>query len=380
MLRLRDPRRFGAVLWFAGPAEQHPLLQHLGPEPLQDEFTAGYLKTAFSRRKSAVKTALMDNKIVVGVGNIYANEALFAAGILPTRRADRVSAEECRRLVAEIRSVLQRALKAGGSSLRDFLHSDGQSGYFQQQYQVYGREGEPCHQCGTPIARQTIGQRSSFYCPTTQRTTRRTLVRVLETILRLLHPIMPFITEELWQVVAPLANAKTADSIMLAAYPKADPEKIVQAAFDQMAQLQDLIGAVRNLRGEMGIAPNVKAPLFVEGSAELEGLLKYLPSLTRLTEAKLVDSLPEAEDAPVAVCNGARLMLKVEIDKAAETARLSKEAEKLQKALDKLNAKLSKPGYTEKAPAHLVEKDKADLAELEDKMAKVQTQLAKLKD
>ena len=216
-------------------------------------------------------------------------------------------------------------------------------------------------------------------CPTTQRTTRRTLVRVLETILRLLHPIMPFITEELWQVVAPLANAKTADSIMLAAYPKADPEKIVQAAFDQMAQLQDLIGAVRNLRGEMGIAPNVKAPLFVEGSVP-EALLKYLPALTRLTEAKTVDRLPESEDAPVAVCNGARLMLKVEIDKAAETARLSKEAEKLQKALDKLNAKLSKPGYTEKAPVHLVEKDKADLAELEDKMAKVQTQLAKLKD
>ena len=216
-------------------------------------------------------------------------------------------------------------------------------------------------------------------CPTTQRTTRRTLVRVLETILRLLHPIMPFITEELWQVVAPLANAKTADSIMLAAYPKADPEKIVQAAFDQMAQLQDLIGAVRNLRGEMGIAPNVKAPLFVEGSVP-EALLKYLPALTRLTEAKTVDRLPESEDAPVAVCNGARLMLKVEIDKAAETARLGKEAEKLQKALDKLNAKLSKPGYTEKAPAHLVEKDKADLAELEDKMAKVQTQLAKLKD
>ena len=216
-------------------------------------------------------------------------------------------------------------------------------------------------------------------CPTTQRTTRRTLVRVLETILRLLHPIMPFITEELWQVIAPLANAKTADSIMLAAYPQADKEKIVQTAFDKMAALKDLVEEVRKLRGEMGIAPNVKAPLFVEGSAELEGLLKYLPSLTRLTEAKLVDSLPEAEDAPVAVCNGARLMLKVEIDKAAETARLSKEAEKLQKALDKLNAKLSKPGYTEKAPAYLVEKDKADLAELTDKMGKVEGQLAKLK-
>ena len=215
-------------------------------------------------------------------------------------------------------------------------------------------------------------------CPTTQRTTRRTLVRVLEASLRLLHPIIPFITEELWQAVAPLANAKTADSIMLAAYPKADPEKIVQAAFDQMAQLQDLVGAVRNLRGEMGIAPNVKAPLFVEGSVP-EALLKYLPALTRLTEAKTVERLPENEDAPVAVCNGARLMLKVEIDKVAETARLSKEAEKLQKALDKLNAKLAKPGYVDKAPAHLVEKDKAELAELEEKMAKVQSALAKLK-
>ena len=216
-------------------------------------------------------------------------------------------------------------------------------------------------------------------CPTTQRTTRRTLVRVLEAVLRLLHPIMPFITEELWQTVAPLANAKTADSIMLAAYPVADQEKIVPAAFDKMGSLKELVEEVRKLRGEMGIAPNVKAPLFVEGGSELADLLKYLPALARLTEAKLVDKLPEAEDAPVAVCNGARLMLKVEIDKAAETARLTKEAEKLQKALDKLNAKLSKPGYTDKAPAHLVEKDKADLAELQDKIAKVEAQLAKLK-
>ena len=216
-------------------------------------------------------------------------------------------------------------------------------------------------------------------CPTTQRTTRRTLVRVLEAILRLLHPIMPFITEELWQTVAPLANAKHSDSIMLAAYPVADQDKIVPAAFDKIGSLKELVEEVRKLRGEMGIAPNVKAPLFVEGGSELADLLKYLPALTRLTEAKLVDTLPEAEDAPVAVCNGARLMLKVEIDKAAETARLTKEAEKLQKALDKLNAKLSKPGYTDKAPAHLVEKDKADLAELMDKMGKVEGQLAKLK-
>ena len=217
-------------------------------------------------------------------------------------------------------------------------------------------------------------------CASRQRATRHTLLRVLEAALRLLHPIIPFITEELWQTVAPMCDAKTADSIMLARFPEADGGDIVQTAFEQMTVLQDLIGAVRNLRGEMGIQPNVKAPLFVESADDLADYLKYLPMMTRLTEVQQVAALPESEDAPVAVCNGARLMLKVEIDKAAETARLSKEAEKLQKALDKLNAKLSKPGYTEKAPAHLVEKDKADLAELEDKMAKVQSQLAKLKD
>ncbi|WP_301911798.1 MULTISPECIES: valine--tRNA ligase [Neisseria] len=217
-------------------------------------------------------------------------------------------------------------------------------------------------------------------CASRQRATRHTLLRVLEAALRLLHPIIPFITEELWQTVAPMCDAKTADSIMLARFPEADGGDIVQTAFEQMTVLQDLIGAVRNLRGEMGIQPNVKAPLFVESADDLADYLKYLPMMTRLTEARQVAALPESEDAPVAVCNGARLMLKVEIDKAAETARLSKEAEKLQKALDKLNTKLSKPGYTEKAPAHLVEKDKADLVELEDKMAKVQTQLAKLKD
>ncbi|HGK6066721.1 TPA: valine--tRNA ligase [Neisseria meningitidis] len=217
-------------------------------------------------------------------------------------------------------------------------------------------------------------------CASRQRATRHTLLRVLEAALRLLHPIIPFITEELWQTVAPMCDAKTADSIMLARFPEADGGEIVQTAFEQMTVLQDLIGAVRNLRGEMGIQPNVKAPLFVESADDLADSLKYLPMMTRLTEAQQVAALPESEDAPVAVCNGARLMLKVEIDKAAETARLGKEAEKLQKALDKLNAKLSKPGYTEKAPAHLVKKDKADLAELEDKMAKVQTQLSKLKD
>lgn len=215
-------------------------------------------------------------------------------------------------------------------------------------------------------------------CPSRQRTTRRTLVRVLEAALRLLHPIMPFITEELWQTVAPLANAKHSDSIMLTAFPEADAEKIAPAAFDKMTVLQDLIGAVRNLRGEMGLSPSVKAPLFVEAEQDWSDYLPYVPVMARLSEATQLERLPDAEDAPVAVCNGARLMLKVEIDKAAETARLNKEAEKLQKALDKLNAKLSKPGYTDKAPAHLVEKDRAELAELESKMNKVREALAKL--
>ena len=215
-------------------------------------------------------------------------------------------------------------------------------------------------------------------CESRQRATRHTLLCVLEVSLRLLHPIMPFITEELWQTIAPMCDAKTADSIMLAPFPIYDSEWIDQTAFDKMNTLQELIGAVRNLRGEMGIAPSVKAPLFVESADNLADYLKYLPMMARLTEATQVATLPESDDAPVAVMNGARLMLKVEVDKAAETARLNKEAEKLQKALDKLNAKLSKPGYTDKAPAHLVEKDKAELAELEEKMAKVKVGLAKL--
>ena len=215
-------------------------------------------------------------------------------------------------------------------------------------------------------------------CESRQRATRHTLLCVLEVSLRLLHPIMPFITEELWQTIAPMCDAQTADSIMLAPFPVYDSEWIDQTAFDKMNTLQELIGAVRNLRGEMGIAPSVKAPLFVESADNLADYLKYLPMMARLTEATQVATLSESEDAPVAVMNGARLMLKVEVDKAAETARLNKEAEKLQKALDKLNAKLSKPGYTDKAPAHLVEKDKAELAELEEKMAKVKVGLAKL--
>ena len=216
-------------------------------------------------------------------------------------------------------------------------------------------------------------------CASRQRAARRTLLRVLEASLRLLHPIIPFITEELWQTIAPLCDKKTADSIMLARFPEADLSLVEQSAFNKMTALQELIGAIRNLRGEMGVQPSVKAPLFIESGDDLSELSVYLPALAKLSEVQQVATLPESEDAPIAICNGARLMLKVEVDKAAETARLTKEAEKLQKALDKLNAKLSKAGYVDKAPAHLVEKDKAELAELEDKMGKVKAALGKLK-
>lgn len=210
-----------------------------------------------------------------------------------------------------------------------------------------------------------------------QRATRRTLVRVLETVLRLLHPVMPFITEELWQTLAPLANAKQTDSIMLAAWPVADESLIQPPAMEQMTYLQDLINSVRNLRGEMGLAMSVKVPLLIQSSHDLGDLLPYLPMMARLSEAQQVEHLPETDDAPVAVCQGARLMLKVEVDKAAERLRLHKEAEKLQKKIDKIDAKLSKPGYAEKAPAHLVEKDRLELAELEEKMTQISKQLEK---
>ena len=210
-----------------------------------------------------------------------------------------------------------------------------------------------------------------------QRATRRTLVRVLETVLRLLHPIMPFISEELWQTIAPLANAKHTDSIMLAPWPQADAALVSTDAMEQMSHLQDLINTVRNLRGEMGLAMSVKVPLLVESSYDLSKLLPYLPLMARLSEVQQTDQLPENDDAPVAVCRGARLMLKVEVDKAAERIRLQKEAEKLQKKIDKIEMKLAKPGYTDKAPAHLVEKDRVELAQLQDKMNKITLQLSK---
>ncbi|HJV06246.1 MAG TPA: bifunctional DNA-formamidopyrimidine glycosylase/DNA-(apurinic or apyrimidinic site) lyase [Chromobacteriaceae bacterium] len=167
-VRYRDPRRFGAMLWHVGPLEQHPLLAKLGPEPLTDDFDGATLYAASRKKDSAIKLMLMDNHVVVGVGNIYANESLFHAGIRPTRAAQRLSRRDCDRLAAEIKRVLARAIEAGGSSLRDFVHADGKPGYFQQTYMVYGRAEQPCRQCGTPIRHLRQGQRSSYYCPLCQ--------------------------------------------------------------------------------------------------------------------------------------------------------------------------------------------------------------------
>lgn len=168
-LRLRDPRRFGAVLFCADEPAQHKLLQGLGPEPLEKEFTADWMFDLTRGRTAPIKSVLMDNRVVCGVGNIYANESLFRAGIHPARQAGKISKERYQKLVDEVRVTLRAAIKAGGSSLRDFVHADGSSGYFQQQYLVYGREGEKCKTCGSTIKSVRIGQRSAFYCPRCQR-------------------------------------------------------------------------------------------------------------------------------------------------------------------------------------------------------------------
>jgi formamidopyrimidine-DNA glycosylase len=165
----KDPRRFGAVLWHEGEIARHPLLAGLGAEPLEDAFTGSLLHAATRARGVAVKLVLMNSRIVVGVGNIYANESLFRARINPRTQAGRLSLARCEALVAAIKSTLSEALAAGGSSLRDFVHSDGTSGYFQQQYFVYGRAGLPCRECGTAIRALRQGQRSTFYCPACQK-------------------------------------------------------------------------------------------------------------------------------------------------------------------------------------------------------------------
>jgi formamidopyrimidine-DNA glycosylase len=168
-MRLRDPRRFGAVLWHEGDVRGHPLLAALGPEPLGSDFDAAHLYRATRDRSISIKQCIMDNHVVVGVGNIYANEALFRAGIGPRLAAGRLGRARCARLVDEIRATLEEAIAQGGSTLRDFVNASGQPGYFQQHYWVYGRAGEPCRRCGTPIEQFRQGQRSSFLCPRCQR-------------------------------------------------------------------------------------------------------------------------------------------------------------------------------------------------------------------
>jgi formamidopyrimidine-DNA glycosylase len=171
LLRLHDPRRFGAVLWSAGldQAPAAPLLARLGLEPFDPRFNGEYLKIGLSGRRVAIKQALLAGDIVVGAGNIYACESLFLAGIDPRLPAHRLSGPRAERLAQAVRGVLGRALEAGGTTLRDFRDAHGVAGSFQMQAQVYGREGEPCRVCATPIRRIVQGQRSTFFCPTCQK-------------------------------------------------------------------------------------------------------------------------------------------------------------------------------------------------------------------
>ena len=168
-IRLRDPRRFGALLWTSGEVDSHPLIAGLGVEPLSAAFSGAWLHAATRRRRTAIKALLMNATIVVGIGNIYANESLFRAGISPRTPAARLSRARCETLVQAVVETLNAAIAAGGSSLRDFVHGDGGSGWFQQQYFVYNRTGLPCRVCGTLIRVARLGQRSTFWCPCCQR-------------------------------------------------------------------------------------------------------------------------------------------------------------------------------------------------------------------
>ena len=168
ILRYTDPRRFGCLLW-QKPGSVHPLLVGLGPEPLGEDFDGDYLWEKSRGRSAPVKTFLMDQRIVVGVGNIYAAEALFAASIHPNRAAGSVSRARYAKLADEVRRILAHAIARGGTTLRDFLNPDGAPGYFEQELFVYGRAGEACKVCGTPIRCIVLGQRSTFHCPKCQR-------------------------------------------------------------------------------------------------------------------------------------------------------------------------------------------------------------------
>ncbi|MEQ5113306.1 bifunctional DNA-formamidopyrimidine glycosylase/DNA-(apurinic or apyrimidinic site) lyase [Providencia vermicola] len=168
VLRYTDPRRFGAWLW-CDDLENSSVLAHLGPEPLSDAFNPQYLYELSQKKKVAVKPWLMDNKVVVGVGNIYANEALFATKISPEKITNTLTLAEITELVKQIKLVLTRSIEQGGTTLKDFLQSDGKPGYFAQELFVYGKKGEPCSMCGAPIESIKQGQRSTFFCPQCQK-------------------------------------------------------------------------------------------------------------------------------------------------------------------------------------------------------------------
>jgi formamidopyrimidine-DNA glycosylase len=171
LIRYHDPRRFGAWLWadkVEGGWQQHPLIAKLGPEPLSDDFNADYLSSQISRRKSPIKTLIMNSPIVVGVGNIYANESLFMSGIHPQTLPSALKPVQLETLVANIKKVLAQAIEQGGTTLKDFLTPDGKPGYFEQQLSVYGREGKPCPQCGTSIEKRVLNQRAAYFCPQCQ--------------------------------------------------------------------------------------------------------------------------------------------------------------------------------------------------------------------
>jgi len=211
-----------------------------------------------------------------------------------------------------------------------------------------------------------------------KRATRRTLLRVLETILRLAHPIMPFITEEIWQTIGPMSG-RSGPSIMLEAYPKSQPNKIDEAAEAWVALLKQAVDACRSLRGEMSISPAARVPLIAAGDADkLTKYAPYLKSLAKLEDVAVVADLPEA-DAPVMLVDDFKLMLKVEIDIAAEKERLGKEIARLENEISKANAKLGNESFVARAPAAVVEQEKGRVAEFGASLEKLQAQLSKLK-
>ncbi len=169
LLRYNDPRRFGSLHYTTGDPRAHPLLAKLAPEPFDPEFNGDYLWRATRRRRTAIKHLLMNSRLVVGVGNIYANEALFRARVRPRRAARTLARAETRRLALAIRAVLQLAIRVGGTTLRDYVGADGNPGYFRQRLYVYERDGKPCRVCGTAVRGITQGQRSTYYCPTCQK-------------------------------------------------------------------------------------------------------------------------------------------------------------------------------------------------------------------